>query len=169
MQTPGHVLTTARLCLRPVVDADAAAIVAAIHDFEVLRWLSRAPYPYGLSDAVDFIAKNRGNAGEVWMIHDAGGLVGCIGRRREFGYWLRRAAWGQGYATEASRAVLAHHFAAPDAPGLLSGYHAGNTRSARVLSKLGFTPCADRRITPLSTGQEVVIKGMWLDQEDYVP
>lgn len=167
MTHPGHTMMTARLTLRPVTDRDAPAIAAAINDHEVLRWLSRAPCPYGLADAQTFIDKNRDNAGAVWMIEDSQGLVGCIGRKREFGYWVTRSAWGKGYATEASRAVLARHFADPDAPGLLSGYHEGNVRSARVLAKPGFRPCADRRVFAKAVNRAVTIKGMWLDATGY--
>lgn len=167
MQEPGHLLTTSRLRLRPVTEADAEAIVTAINEYEVARWLSRAPFPYARADALEFIAKNAGQAGQVWMIEDAGGLIGCIGRKREFGYWLTRSAWGQGYATEAGRAVLDLHFADPEAPGLLSGYHDGNARSAHVLEKLGFVPCADREIHALAIDRKVTIKGMWLDWAEY--
>ncbi|WP_424970204.1 GNAT family N-acetyltransferase [Dinoroseobacter sp. S76] len=167
MQEPGHLLTTPRLRLRPVTEADAEAIVTAINDYEVVRWLSRAPFPYTRADALAFIAKNTENAGQVWMIEDASGLVGCIGRKREFGYWLAHSAWGQGYGTEAGRAVLDWHFADPEAPGLLSGYHEGNGRSAHVLEKLGFVPCADRKIHALALDCDVTIKGMWMDRAEY--
>ncbi|MEM1078304.1 MAG: GNAT family N-acetyltransferase [Pseudomonadota bacterium] len=167
MQEPGHLLTTSRLRLRPVTESDGEAIVTAIDDFEVVRWLSRAPFPYARTDAVEFIAKNTGNAGQVWMIEDASGLVGCIGRKREFGYWLARSAWGQGYATEAGQAVLDWHFADPEAPGLLSGYHESNARSAHVLEKLGFIPCADREIHALALDRDVTIKGMRMDRPEY--
>lgn len=168
MTDAGHVLHTARLKLRPVQIGDAGAIAAALGDWDVTRWLSRAPYPYGLSDAEEFISANTANAGRVWMIEDATGMCGCMGRKGEFGYWLSRAAWGRGYATEAGRALLAFHFAPCDAPDLLSGYHRGNTRSARVLSKLGFTPCEDRTIVSRATGAEVQIKGMHLTRADYM-
>lgn len=167
MQAPGHIVTTSRLRLRPVSEADADAIVTAINDFDVVRWLSRAPFPYTRGDALAFIGKNAGHAGQVWMIEDASGLVGCIGRRREFGYWFARSVWGQGYATEAGQAVVDLHFADPDAPGLLSGYHAGNDRSAHVLRKLGFTPCEDREILALALDRVVTIHGMWLGPETY--
>jgi RimJ/RimL family protein N-acetyltransferase len=167
MQIPGHVLATARLALRPVAPSDAAAIVHAVGDWEVLRWLSRARYPYTLADAREFIAKTAEKAGQVWMIEDATGLCGCIGRKREFGYWLAPWVWGKGYATEAGRAVLAHHFQDPAAPDLISGHFDGNARSRAVLDRLGFEPCEDRRVHALSLQREVVIRGMHLTRRRY--
>ena len=41
-------------------------------------------------------------------------------RGSELGYWLRQAAWGQGYRTKAARAVVAEHFA-DGASELVSG------------------------------------------------
>jgi RimJ/RimL family protein N-acetyltransferase len=168
MDRPGQVLRTARLVLRPPETRDVAPIAAALADWEVVRWLSRAPHPYTPEDAATFVAANAGHAGEVWMIHHADGLCGCIGRRGEFGYWLARTVWGRGYATEAGRAVLAHHFAVPDASPLSSGYFEGNLRSRRVLETLGFCPASDRRVQARSLGREVVIKGMSLTRSMYL-
>ncbi len=74
-------------------------------------------------------------------------LIGCIGLGQvgdatELAYWIARAAWNHGYATEAGRAVLglartlghrrivAHQI--PDSPA-----------SGRVLRKLGFCPIGE--------------------------
>jgi RimJ/RimL family protein N-acetyltransferase len=61
------------------------------------------------------------------------------------GYWIARAHWGQGYATEAGRAMLAL------ARGLghkrLVGRHfLDNPASGLVLRRLGFRPTDERRL-----------------------
>ncbi|SMX35244.1 GNAT family N-acetyltransferase [Actibacterium lipolyticum] len=131
-------ITSPRLTLKPVSRADIPAIVSAANDLEVARWMSRLPHPYTADDAEVFVAKNEGNAGRVWGIHDADGFVGVVGIVHEFGYWLARRAWGKGYATEAGKAVLGAYFANPSAVPLQSNHFTENGRSARVLNKLGF-------------------------------
>ena len=44
-------LTTPRLRLGPVSEADPAAIVEGIGNYDVARWLGRVPHPYREADA----------------------------------------------------------------------------------------------------------------------
>lgn len=129
-------LRTERLTLRPLQAADEAALVVAINDWEVVRWLAVVPFPYGAADFHDFLPK--AEPGDTWAIEDGEGVAGVIGNSDELGYWLARRCWGRGYATEAARAVLAAHFANPGARPVASAYHEGNDRSRNVLTKLGF-------------------------------
>ena len=130
-------LKTERLSLRPLAGSDETAWVAALNDFAVLKWLSAPPFPYTPEDFRDFLAQYQ--PGTRWVIEDAQGLCGGISLTPHLGYWVGRRAQGHGYATEASRAVLGAHYAAPQAGGLRSGYFEGNAASAAVLTKLGFT------------------------------
>lgn len=128
---------TARLTLRPVAAADEAAVVAGIDDIAVSGWLAVVPHPYTAADFRHFL-KDIAAPGETFAIEDAAGFVGIISLvAGELGYWLHPRSQGQGYATEAGRCLVAAHFAASEA-SLTSGYFDGNTRSARVLAKLGF-------------------------------
>ncbi|MGX9353942.1 GNAT family N-acetyltransferase [Roseobacteraceae bacterium S113] len=130
-----QILATTRLQMRPPVMADAPAVAAMCNSREVTRWLTQLPYPYTIADAQEFIARQ--TSGKTFLIHDATGPVGCIGTVGEFGYWLGHDHWGQGYATEASRAVLDWHFET-DGTDLRSGHAVENHRSRNVLLKLGF-------------------------------
>jgi RimJ/RimL family protein N-acetyltransferase len=72
-------------------------------------------------------------------------LVGSCGLGRrpsgavEMGYWIARAHWGRGYATEASRALI--EIARTLGFDQLEGSHfVDNPASGRVLEKLGFQP-----------------------------
>lgn len=75
-------------------------------------------------------------------------LVGCIGadpgrdvlaRTWELGYWLTPAAWGRGYATEATAALLRWLLRTwPGAHRVQALTFAANPRSANVLAKCGF-------------------------------
>lgn len=61
--------------------------------------------------------------------HDAQGL--------ELGYRLRRSAWGSGYATEGSHALVDLAFREYDVPRVFAETMAINTPSRRVLEKAG--------------------------------
>ncbi|WP_169583323.1 GNAT family N-acetyltransferase [Rhodobacter capsulatus] len=135
MSLPAH-LVTERLLLRPLGAQDEAACVAALAEFEVVRWLAPVPWPYGAGDFRAFLADPVPAA--RWVICRDAAFLGMIGLQGQFGYWLARPAWGQGFASEAARAVLAAHFADPAADPVRAGYFEGNARSARVLAKLGF-------------------------------
>ncbi len=160
-------ITTPRLRLAPVTEADAEAVVAGIGNYDVARWLGRVPYPYGPEDARAFIAANGDMAGRVWFIHDAEGLVGGISIDGEFGYWLARDAWGQGYATEAGDAALDAHFADPAAADLTAIYFPGNDRSRMVLAKLGFRETGRRPVKSMALAQTVEGHEMRLSRADW--
>ena len=76
---------------------------------------------------------------------DGDELIGCVSLDRDnfnetprIGYWLGRAFWRRGYASEAARAIIAHGF---DVLGLerVDGTHfLENPASGAVLRKLGF-------------------------------
>lgn len=96
--------------LRPFVDADVPAIVAACRDPEIPRWTS-VPSPYTEEDARRFLA-GAPNAHSFAVVDaDDDGLLGCVGyqllnhSRATFGYWVVREARGRGVATRALRLV----------------------------------------------------------------
>jgi RimJ/RimL family protein N-acetyltransferase len=60
----------------------------------------------------------------------------------EIGWHLHPDAWGQGYASEAARAVLAHGFAA-GLPEIIAVSHTDNHASQAVMRRNGMT---DQRI-----------------------
>lgn len=57
----------------------------------------------------------------------------------ELGYRLRRDAWGSGYATEGSRALLDHAFVTLRLPMVWATTMAVNAGSRAVMAKLGMT------------------------------
>lgn len=148
-------IRTDRLVLRPPETTDADRIATLVGDWDVARWLTHVPHPYDLSDARTFIA-GPGQKG-VYMIVAEDGLVGCVSHRAELGYWLGRAFWGRGYASEAARALVARHFERCD-DNVASGYHLGNARSAAVLSKLGFEDAHVDPAVPTARGDTVAIQ-----------
>jgi RimJ/RimL family protein N-acetyltransferase len=86
--------------------------------------------------------------------------VGCAGLQPvpgsagvlELRFHLRTEHWGQGYATEAARAVITHAFTTAAAGTLVAGHHPRNEASRRVLLRLGFRHTHDELYPP--TGLE---------------
>jgi RimJ/RimL family protein N-acetyltransferase len=64
------------------------------------------------------------------------------------GYYLRRPFWGQGFAQEAGRAVIAHAFDELGANTLFAGHHPENAVSRHVPAKLGFRYTHDQLYPP---------------------
>ncbi|HET9638651.1 MAG TPA: GNAT family N-acetyltransferase [Allosphingosinicella sp.] len=147
---------TGRLLLRPGWSQDAPALFRAIGDERIVRNLATAPWPYRPDDAEAWLATERKPSEPCSLIlrrtRSAPELIGAIGFGRrptgemEFGYWIARAHWGQGYATEAGRAVLAAARHSLRLRRLDAGHFLDNPASGRVLEKLGFKPTG--RIAP---------------------
>ncbi len=137
---------TARLTLRPGWPEDAPALFRAIAHEQVAMRAARLPWPYAMDDAAAWLSLPRGPSEPRFLIlrhgPDRTDLIGGIGLTdvdgwRELGYWLTPAAWGQGYATEAGRAVLhMARYALPARP-VRAFHQLANPASGRVLEKLG--------------------------------
>ncbi|WP_299625669.1 GNAT family N-acetyltransferase [Pelagibius sp.] len=151
-------IETERLRLRPFTAADAPAIQAYVSDWDIARMTTRIPHPYPEGAAADWIASHATSetkAGEtIFCIARDGQPIGATSLRRrlppaeesdvlEVGYWLARPHWGQGLATESTRALLAYAFTEPRVSAVTSGHFADNPASGRVLAKCGFRPTAN--------------------------
>lgn len=135
-----------RLFLRPAFPEDWAAIKACLGaDEGIVRNLARAPWPYGEDAARAFAAMTQDARLPHFLVTLPGtGVIGSAGLgehegEAELGYWIARKHWGQGYATEAARAVL--RIARTLGHGrIIAGHFTDNPASGRVLTKLGFVP-----------------------------
>ncbi len=151
--------------------ADAAALARLADDRAV--WLGLRdvfPHPYGLGDALGFIAlAGRMDPRTYFAIEADGELAGGIGYIRktdverigaEVGYWLGRAFWGRGIATAALRLLTAHAFAAdPELRRLWAVPFARNVASARVLEKCGYRLEGTLRQSAIKDG---VVLDQWM-------
>lgn len=129
---------------------DLEALVRQANDHEIARQLrDRFPHPYTRADGRAFLAGAGSGEGPPcnFAIEVDGRVAGGIGYSRgsdverysaEIGYWLGRAHWGRGIATDAVRVVVRHLF---DEMNLLRLYAvplADNAASIRVLEKAEF-------------------------------
>jgi RimJ/RimL family protein N-acetyltransferase len=139
------VLETDRLTLRKPTLADVKTIARLANDRLVAQNTRRLPHPYRQDDAVRFIqAQEQAGNDSLFLIEldfRPIGMVGLDWRNEtapELGYWLGVAHWGQGFATEAARAVIDFSFEEFDIAQLISGARVANPASRNVLEKCGF-------------------------------
>jgi RimJ/RimL family protein N-acetyltransferase len=142
--------------LRPFGPADSHLLVELDSDPAVMRYLSGGePTPPELvreRDLPSVLAgydRWAGRFGLFAAYDTAGGaFLGwfCLRPERdgpldevELGYRLRRAAWGRGYATEVSSALLAKAFTDLDVRVVWGATMALNRPSQRVMEKAGMT------------------------------
>jgi len=168
------VLETERLVLRAPRLEDTKAVAMLANDRRIAENTARIPHPYQLADAERFIATvNRSDDELAFLITRAGAVIGACGlslRDREppdLGMWLGVAFWGQGYATEAVRAVIDHAFEDLRYEALQAGARVTNPASRRVLEKCGFqwTGVGLYRIRALSSSAPIdrfrLERGIW--------
>jgi RimJ/RimL family protein N-acetyltransferase len=146
---PGE-LQTSRLLLRSVGQHDIPALVRLAGAREIAATTLGIPNPYAEEDARKYVSKceddfsaGRSVTFAVCTLSERE-LCGAIGlvisethRRAELGYWIGVPYWNKGYATEASKAILAFGFKTLRLNRIYAHHTVGNTGSQRVLQKIG--------------------------------
>ncbi|MBZ6079190.1 GNAT family N-acetyltransferase [Microvirga puerhi] len=145
-------LETRRLWLRWPRLADAQAIVRLAGEKAVAEMTARIPHPYAPETAERFIFQARQSNADGLSLQLAitpkgkpNNLIGLVGIGPSpedgcpsLGYWLGIPFWGQGYATEAARALIDAFFAYGHESELRASTRVINPASRRVLEKCGF-------------------------------
>jgi len=139
-----------RLLLRWPTQADAEEIYARYaQDSAVCRYMSWTPHP-SVTATREYIQRcvdeRQASRSCSWLLYPrcGGPLLGSVGfgvkqHLVQFGYCLARDVWGQGYATEAARAIVATALADPAVWRVQAYCDVENPASARVLEKAGLT------------------------------
>ena len=144
-------LETERLLLRELVQEDWAAVHRYGSDPEVSRHMDWGPNTE--EDTTAFLAMVLATQRAqprvdfqlaVVLKHDDRLIGACTlvftdvpSREASLGYAYERAAWGQGYATEAARAMLAFGFGELGQHRIWATCAPANVGSSRVLEKIG--------------------------------
>ncbi len=150
MAAVNQTLTTRRLTLRPVTVQNHAELLAHWSAPDVRRFLFDGAIlsPAQITGAIDDSARSFAAAGYgLWLVRarDEADLVGTAGLRPledlglEIIYSLAPSARGQGYATEAARAVVVHALGPLNLPQVLAEVDEGNAASVKVIERLGMT------------------------------
>ena len=143
-------LVTDRLRLRAVTETDVELVWSATrHDGfnDGLTWDA----PNHKSELVEYTQFTRDKWIEgisyefVSELPGTGQTVGRTGIRQEnspfewsIGFWVHPEYWGQGFAFEAGREIINFGFTKLNASKITTAHAIWNTRSKRVIEKLGF-------------------------------
>ena len=150
-------LETARLRLRPRRMADLEANLAMDLNPAVHRYIFIHGPPDPAVQRTELTRKIEAGwpaRGGLWVVEwrDAPGFLGWCGvfplegaGPIEIGYRYVPAAWGQGVATEAARAVLDHGFRTLAFDPIVAVAHPDNLASRHVLEKIGLRPAGHAR------------------------
>lgn len=159
---PGKI-ETKRLVLRAPIRGDVPELIRHADNANVASKLARMPHPYTRADAVGFIEITAQRADErPYAITLDGHLIGIIGfsfhedQPPELGYWLGEEHWGQGYMTEAGRALIDAAHRTHQYDRVVAKALAGNAASLRVLDKLGFVRFGKKSRKADPDGKEIV-------------
>jgi len=157
-------LPTVRLLLRPFELTDVDDVWAYASDSEVARYRP-LPDPYTRNDATEFVHRQMrtdwSRNPEFAIVYGqqvVGGTslhVNPEHETGELGYLLGRCWWGQGLATEAARALVDWGFRHFRLHKVYARAHVDNTRSWRVMERLGMT-------------REGVLRGHWKMRDEHV-
>jgi ribosomal-protein-alanine N-acetyltransferase len=149
-------IETARLVIRRILPADAAAMHAVYGDAEAMRWVADGK-PLALERCEEWVrvtGRNyaaRGYGMFAVRLRDGDEIVGFCGlvhpggqADAEIKYAFGRAHWGKGYATEVATAVLRYGASVHGLTRIIATAAPENLASHRVLTKAGMSPAKPR-------------------------
>jgi RimJ/RimL family protein N-acetyltransferase len=129
---------------------DVDSLVVHANDRRVWQNLrDRFPHPYRREDAESWISSAKAQTGPLryLAIELNGEAIGAVGLDEtgdihrftaELGYWIGRAHWGHGYATDAAAAMTTYGFDQLGIERVQANVYDWNPASERVLVKAGF-------------------------------
>lgn len=164
MQEQGQIfLETERIVLRRFTAADANNLCDLDSDPEVMRFLTGGkPTPrdviqnetlpaflryYERFDGFGFWAAIEKSTGDFLGWFHFRPPEGASPDEAELGYRLRKSAWGHGYATEVSRALIRKGFTELGVQRVVASTYTDNYASRRVMEKAGLTLVRTFRMT----------------------
>jgi [ribosomal protein S5]-alanine N-acetyltransferase len=168
------VLQTQRLLLRAYTSDDIPQLLPLISAREIAATTLRIPHPYSQADAEDQVRRSQESADSVRLAIclAASTLIGGAGlrleldhHRAELGYWIGVPYWGNGYATEAARAMLRYGFDELKLHRIYATYFANNPASGAILRKLGMKleGCLRSHMVKWEEYHDVMVCGMLKD------
>jgi RimJ/RimL family protein N-acetyltransferase len=131
--------------LHPVEEGDAEFLQRLVNDPRVRRGVGTTD-PTSLAEEREYIESVGEGDGTQFLVRADGDRVGTIGLHDvtathgngEVGYFFAPDAWGNGYATDATRTVVDYAFGERRLHKVYARTFAFNDASARVLEKVGF-------------------------------
>ncbi|MCH9756286.1 MAG: GNAT family N-acetyltransferase [Gammaproteobacteria bacterium] len=149
------IIETERLILRTWCDDDLEPMFRINQDPKVMEYLLPMSSKQETQDFIDRAKRNQEVYGytfyavELKSTHEMIGFIGLLHRKQvpfsdsnpstEIGWRLASKHWGKGFATEGATAVLAYAFHVLYLPEVVSLTVVNNTKSRRVMEKIGLT------------------------------
>jgi RimJ/RimL family protein N-acetyltransferase len=143
-------IITERLLLRLFTEADAETVTRLCNDHNIYKSTLTLPYPYTLDCAMSWIEHHQENFNADKLYEFAicdrgtGALYGAIALSNhqrydngELSYWVGQPFWGNGYATEAAKAILDFAFDVKKYHKVYARHFASNPASGQVIQKIG--------------------------------
>ena len=174
-------ITTERLLLRPWRETDAEALFEIARDPEIgpacgwkphtsmkesLRVLRQVLIPAGALAVAD--KETDAPIGSIELKGPGrSGIAGLGEGDLELGYWIARARWNEGLATEAGQTMLAEAFAKPDVQRVWASAADGNERSRRVQEKLGMAYRFSENVVVPALKDAFMVHVRCITREDY--
>src|SRR5712692_9166659 len=156
-------LETERLLLRRFTEDDADNLVELDGDPDVMRFINggrATPRDVIQNDLLPSLLRNyerfEGFGSWAAIEKSTGSFLGWFHFRPakgsnpdevELGYRLRKAAWGKGYGTEGSRALIRKGFTELGVRRVVASTYQDNLASRRVMEKAGMTLVRTYRMT----------------------
>ena len=180
-------LETERVALRRFTPADVDNLVYLDSDPDVMRFLNGGkPTPRDvianeiLPRWLDYYERFEGYGFWAAIEKDTGDFLGWFHFRppagggpdeAELGYRLRKSAWGKGYGTEVSRALIRKGFTELGVQRVVARALTANHASRRVMEKAGLTPVRTFRLArpDLFDGVEQEVVEYALRRADWQP
>ena len=145
-------LTTERLIIRPFKDSDYQRVYECCNDYEIVKMTLAMPWPYTEDNAKSWIQMTIDNAkvgksyeyAICWKV-DPDNVIGCVAlicgkgdaKRGELGYWVDKKLWGNGIATEATKALIDYGFENLGMRSIFARHYDINPASGKVMAKCG--------------------------------
>jgi len=143
-------LTIERLILRPFELSDAQRVSELCNNYNIYKNTLTLPFPYTIESALTWIPTHEENFTNDKLYEFAitdkvtGELYGAIGlsnnqahKNGEIAYWIGEEYWGNGYATEAVKAVIDFAFTEKSYHRVWGRFFATNPASGKVMEKAG--------------------------------
>jgi RimJ/RimL family protein N-acetyltransferase len=171
-------IDTERLLLRPFRREDAPRVQLLAGDRDVAATTLNIPHPYedGMADSwirthPESFAKRESATFAVTLKPgvDEPALIGAMGltlamphTRGELGYWIGKPYWGQGFCTEAARAVLTFGFESLNLGRIFARYMDNNPASGRVMEKIGmqYEGCLRQHVNKWGQLVDIILYGI---------
>lgn len=169
-------IRTPRLVLRRWRTSDAALMKAAIDDNlphlqAWMPWAQAEPSSLGVIEERIALFEQQFDTGTEWLYairsRSSDAVVGGTGLHPrigpdglEIGYWLRENATGQGYATEAARALTQVALDQPDIERVQIRCDPRNVASAAIPLRLGYRhirTIENEAVTPNGTPRDTMV------------